>query len=139
VPSGRVLTDSAIFDAPVRKPQTETSYGMSKKLPMVDESNFEHEVLKSPLPVLLEFGAAWCPPCRAIEPLLEKIAEHHGNGVRVLQIDADDSASIAARYRVRGLPTVITFVGGREHKRHIGATSMDVLLRLLPSDLAATA
>lgn len=109
---------------------------MSKKIPMVDETSFEQEVLKSPLPVLLDFGAEWCGPCRAIEPVVEKIAEQHVGKVRVLQIDADASASIAARYRVRALPTVITFVGGQEHKRHTGATSMKTLLGLLPGELA---
>ena len=111
---------------------------MSKNIPMVDEPTFDEEVLRSPLPVLLDFGAAWCGPCRAMEPVVEKIAEQEAGKVRVLQIDADASASIAARYRVRALPTVITFVGGQEHKRHTGATSMKTLLALLPGDLAAT-
>jgi len=111
---------------------------MSKNVPTVDESSFEQEVLKSPIPVLLDFGATWCGPCRAIEPVMEKIAASHAATVRVLKIDADASASVAARYRVRALPTVISFVEGREHKRHTGATSMSVLLGLLPSGLAAT-
>ena len=111
---------------------------MSKKIPMVDEATFEQEVLKSPLPVLLDFSATWCGPCRALEPVVEKIAEEHAGKVRVLQIDADESAAIATRYRVRALPTVITFVGGQEHKRHTGATSMKTLLGLLPDELAAT-
>ncbi|MBX3208827.1 MAG: thioredoxin [Labilithrix sp.] len=111
---------------------------MQKDLPTVTEAEFQREVLESPLPVLLEFGAEWCGPCRAIEPVMAKIAERHDGKVRVLAIDADASAAIASRYRVRALPTVISFVGGQEHKRHAGATSMDVLLRLLPTDLAAT-
>jgi thioredoxin 1 len=105
---------------------------------MVTEETFEQEVLKSPLPVLVDFGAEWCSPCRALEPIVEKLAAAHAGKVRVLQIDADASASIAARYRVRALPTVITFVDGKEHKRHTGATSMNVLLGLLPTELAAT-
>ena len=105
---------------------------------MVDETTFEQQVLKSPLPVLLDFGAEWCGPCRVMEPIVEKLAEQHAGSVRVLQIDADASASIAARYRVRALPTVISFVGGQEHKRHTGATSMKTLLGLLPEPLAAT-
>ena len=98
----------------------------------------KQQVLRSPLPVLVDFGADWCGPCRAIEPVVEKIAEQHAGKVRVVMIDADASAAIAARYRVRALPTVISFVGGQEHKRHMGATSMSVLLGLLPSELAAT-
>lgn len=109
---------------------------MSKNtVPMVTEQSFEEEVLRSPIPVLLDFGADWCGPCRALAPVIEKLAEQNEGRVRVLTIDADESASIAARYKVRGLPTVISFVGGQEHKRHVGATSMDVLLRLLPDAL----
>lgn len=133
-----VLTTSTIFVAAVRTGGAATCPGMSKNIPMVDEHSFEEQVLRSPLPVLVDFGAEWCGPCRAIEPIVEKIAEQHAGKVRVVQIDADASAAIAARYRVRGLPTVISFVGGQEHKRHIGATTMNVLLRLLPAELAAT-
>ena len=111
---------------------------MSKTLPMVTEANFEEQVLRSPVPVLLDFGAEWCGPCRTIDPIVEKIAEEQAGKVRVLKIDADESASIAARYRVRGLPTVISFVEGKEYKRHAGATSKNVLLRLLPLELAPT-
>ncbi len=111
---------------------------MSKTIPMIDESTFDQDVLNSPVPVLLDFTAAWCSPCRAMEPIVEKLAEQQGDKVRVLKVDADESAAIAARYRVRALPTVISFVGGQEHNRHTGATSMSTLLRLLPGDLAAT-
>jgi thioredoxin 1 len=111
---------------------------MSKNVPMVTEQNFDEEVLRSPIPVLLDFGADWCGPCRALAPVMEKIAERHEGKVRVLTIDADASASIAARYKVRGLPTIISFVGGQEHKRHLGATSMEVLVRLLPDELQKT-
>jgi thioredoxin 1 len=97
----------------------------------VDDATFEAKVLGSSIPVLLDFGADWCGPCRALEPVLEKIAKAHGERVRVLRIDADASPAVAARYRVRALPTIIGFVGGKEHKRHTGMTSMDVLLDLV--------
>jgi thioredoxin 1 len=133
-----VLQTSTIFDARVRKAVATTSHGMSKAIPIVTDADFEQEVLKSPLPVLLDFTADWCSPCRTLEPVVEKIAEHHAGTVRVLKIDADASASIAARYGVRALPTVISFVDGQVHKRHTGATTMATLLRLLPNTLAAT-
>lgn len=109
----------------------------TKHVPMITETDFAAQVLESPLPVLLDFGADWCGPCRALEPVIEKIAERHGGKVRVLRIDADESAAIAAQYRVRALPTIISFVGGKEHKRHTGATSMETLLRLLPEEAAS--
>jgi thioredoxin 1 len=97
----------------------------------VDENTFERDILGSPLPVLLDFGAEWCGPCRALEPVIEKIAQNHAGKIRVFRIDSDACPNIATRYRVRAVPTVISFVGGKEHKRHTGSTSMDVLLKLL--------
>jgi thioredoxin 1 len=105
----------------------------SKTIPMIDEATFQKEVLESPIPVVLDFGATWCGPCRALEPVIEKLAQETAGRVKVLQIDADDSAAIATKYQVRGLPTIISFVGGKEHKRHIGATSLDTLKKLLPA------
>lgn len=100
---------------------------------MVTEENFVREVLESKVPVLLDFGATWCGPCKALEPVLEKLAGQLGDRVKVLAIDADDSAAIAAKYKVRAVPTVISFVAGQEHKRHTGVASMDVLNALLPA------
>lgn len=110
---------------------------MKTTVSTVTEADFEATVLSSSLPVLVDFTAAWCGPCRVIEPILETIAERHGGRVRVVRVDADASASIAARYGVRALPTVISFNGGKEHKRHMGATSMAKLLGLLPEDASA--
>jgi thioredoxin 1 len=100
-------------------------------LPVVTEETFQRDVLESPVPVLLDFGATWCPPCRVIEPILEQLAQKLGPNVRVLSIDADDSATIAAKYRVRAVPTVISFIGGKEHKRHTGVGSPDMMASLL--------
>jgi thioredoxin 1 len=119
----------------VRHRPVGTSPRMNKlsNVPMVADDRFDEEVLASDVPVLVDFGADWCGPCRALEPVIEKLAEKHAGKVRVVRVDADASAAIAARYRVRALPTVISFVGGQEHKRHTGATSLDVLVGLLPS------
>lgn len=104
---------------------------MSNHVPMITEAEFEEAVLRATVPVLVDFGAEWCAPCRAMDPIVEKIAE--SGRARVVKIDADASASIAAKYRVRALPTVIAFSDGREQNRHTGATSMETLLRLLPT------
>jgi len=105
---------------------------MNTPVPTVSADDFELRVLKAPLPVLVDFGAEWCPPCRAIEPVIEDIAEHHAGRVDVVRIDVDAAPSIAGRYRVRALPTVICFVAGQELSRHTGATTKKVLLDLLP-------
>jgi thioredoxin 1 len=95
------------------------------------DGDFEEKVLKSPVPVLVDFGAAWCGPCRVLEPVVEGIAREHGDKLRVVKVDADEAAAVATRYGVRGLPTVIAFAGGKELRRHVGATSARVLLELL--------
>lgn len=109
---------------------------MSHYVPTVTAADFDEVVLRSPLPVLVDFGAEWCSPCRAMEPIVHALAAEHAGRVRVVMVDADASAAIAARYRVRALPTVITFHGGKEHGRHTGATSKATLLRLLPEPAA---
>ena len=109
---------------------------MSDSLPAVDEvgdDDFEEKVLKSPVPVLVDFGAAWCGPCRVLEPVVEAIARENHARLRVVKVDADEATGVAARYRVRALPTVIAFAGGKELRRHVGATSAKVLLDLLRS------
>lgn len=100
---------------------------------MVTEESFAREVLESKVPVLLDFGATWCGPCRALEPVLEKLATQLGDRVKVLAIDSDDSPAIAMKYKVRAVPTIISFVGGQEHKRHTGVASLEVLNGLLPA------
>jgi thioredoxin 1 len=117
----------------VQSASSSTKHAGAEPVPMVTESNFAEVVLASPIPVLVDFGAEWCPPCRAIEPIIDLIAERYEGRVRVVRMDADASPKIAARYRVRALPTVITFSGGEEHKRHTGATSFDKFVELLPN------
>ena len=106
---------------------------MSESVPVVSarDDDFEEKVLKSPVPVLVDFGAAWCGPCRVLEPVMEGIAREHAGKLKVVKVDADEAAAVAARYRVRGLPTVIAFDGGKELRRHVGATNAQVLLGLL--------
>jgi thioredoxin 1 len=101
------------------------------ELAVAGDDDFEEKVLKSPVPVLVDFGAAWCGPCRVLEPVVEAIAREHQGKLEVVKVDADEAAGVAARYRVRGLPTVIAFQGGTEINRHVGATSAKVLLDLL--------
>jgi thioredoxin 1 len=97
---------------------------------LVSEADFEAEVLKSPLPVLVDFGAEWCGPCRALEPILEGIASKHAGALRVVKVDGDASPELTAKYRVRGFPTVIAFVGGVERARHTGTTNAAKLIAL---------
>lgn len=103
----------------------------SKNVLLIDDASFEREVLGSPLPFLLDFGAVWCPPCKALLPVVERIADESVGQVRVGKIDVDDSPEVARRLGVRGTPTVVVFKHGQEVARQLGATSRDRLLAML--------
>lgn len=79
---------------------------------LVTGATFDTDVLRSDLPVLVEFGADWCPPCRVIEPVLAAIAVDRAHSLRVVTIDADDDPEIPGRYGVLGLPTLMVFRAG---------------------------
>jgi thioredoxin 1 len=97
----------------------------------VTQQTFEAEVLASKVPVLVDFTATWCAPCRALKPILAKLAKEGEGRFKVLTLDGDENPDLAARYRVKGFPTVVAFADGRETGRHIGLTSKDRLLALL--------
>lgn len=103
---------------------------MSNKLEAINDANFEQEVLSSELPYLLEFSATWCSPCRALEPILEAVAGEMQGKLRVGKVDIDDAPAVAARYGVRGAPTVIMFRDGKEAGRKLGLTQKRVILEL---------
>jgi thioredoxin 1 len=102
------------------------------KLPHVSEATFDAEVLGSSVPVLVDFTATWCAPCRVLEPILERVATESGGALKVVSVDGDDSSALASRYGVRGFPTVIAFVGGKEVARQIGVANKDKLLAMVP-------
>jgi thioredoxin 1 len=104
---------------------------MSKKLEAIDDANFEREVLRSEVPYLLEFSATWCSPCRALEPILEAVAGELQGQLRVGKVDIDGAPAVAARYGVRGAPTVIVFRDGKEAGRKLGLTQKRVILELV--------
>ncbi len=107
----------------------------SRVIPL-DDATFDSEVLRtaSPLPVLVDFTAAWCGPCKALRPIVERLAETQEGRLRVAQVDIDDSPEIARRLGIRGAPTVVVFKGGKEIARHLGATSRARLLELCGVD-----
>ena len=90
---------------------------------VIDDTNFEKEVLGSKEPFLLDFGATWCGPCKALEPIVEKLAAATAGVLRVGKIDIDESPVVAAKYRVRGAPTILVFRDGKEAARHLGVTT----------------
>ena len=101
------------------------------RIPRVDEETFPAEVLAAEVPVLVEFTAAWCAPCRALEPVLAGLAGESAGRWKVVAIDMDASPGLSAKCAVRGAPTVILFANGVEVARHLGATRRETLLALI--------
>jgi thioredoxin 1 len=96
------------------------------------EQNFEAEVLKSDKPVLVDFTATWCGPCKQLTPIVDKIADDFSGKVKVGKLDIDESPEVARKYGVRSVPTVIVFQGGAKTGQHLGLTSRENLVKLLP-------
>ena len=87
----------------------------------VTKNTFENEVLKNKLPVLVDFWAPWCGPCRIVGPALEKLSSEYANKLKLTKLNVDDNQEIAAQFDVRGIPCMIIFNKGHELDRIIGA------------------
>ena len=92
-----------------------------KTLVEVNESNFQEEVLESPLPVLVDMWAPWCMPCRMVAPAVEKIAQDNADKLKVCKLNVDDNQNIAVRYSIQGIPALLIFKDGQEIDRIVGA------------------
>jgi thioredoxin 1 len=101
----------------------------------VTEQTFEAEILAARVPVLVDFTTTWCPPCRALAPILHKLAEEGAGRFSVRTVDGDGESALAARLGVKAFPTVVAFAGGQEVGRHVGLTSREKLLRLIAAHL----
>ncbi len=99
------------------------------------EDNFESEVIKSEIPVLVDFWATWCGPCKMIAPVVEEIAEELSGKLKVGKVNVDENQSIAANYGIRSIPTLIVFKGGESVDQIIGAQSKEALLDVIKKHL----
>lgn len=104
-------------------------------LATVEDATFQRDVLESDVPVLVDFGADWCPPCRAMAPVLESLAAERDD-LRIVTLDVDRNTAAAASYGVQGLPTLILFRHGREAARVVGALPKGRLVAALEPALA---
>ncbi len=93
----------------------------------VNEDNFDAEVLQASEPVLADFWAPWCGPCRMIAPMIDEIAKENAGSVKVVKINIDDSPSLAAKYNVSSIPTLIVFNTGAAANQWVGAQQKQVL------------
>jgi thioredoxin 1 len=92
------------------------------------EANFDQEVLSSTTPVLVDFWATWCGPCKMIAPIIDEIADEAGGKVKVAKVDVDNNQAISARYGIRAIPTLLLFKNGEVGEQIVGAVSKHDLL-----------
>jgi len=100
-------------------------------LKQINETEFETEVLNGDGKVLVDFYATWCPPCRALAPLLERFAEQNADKVKVYKVDTDADERLAERYGIRTIPTLVLFEGGAEKTRKVNPQSRAALEELV--------
>lgn len=102
----------------------------------VTTATFEAEVLKSATPVLVDFWAEWCGPCRAVGPILEEISNEYGEKIKIVKLNTDEEAAIAMKYGIVSIPTMNVFVNGEVVKSIVGAKPKPALLKDLESFIA---
>ena len=97
----------------------------------VTDQNFEQAVLNSEVPVLVDFWGEACPPCKALAPTVEQVAQQYEGRAKVVKMSVDDNNRVPTRYGIRGIPTLIMFKGGAEADRTVGPTSKDNIARMI--------
>ena len=95
------------------------------------DQNFETEVLKADKPVLVDFWAEWCGPCRMVAPAVEAIADEYASRVKVGKLNVDENQSVTSRYHIRGIPTLLIFKNGEIQEEYAGVTSKDHIIKML--------
>ena len=110
---------------------TAKGHDMAGKVLEFTDANFQTEVLSSQDPVLVDFWAPWCGPCKMIAPAIEELANDYSGRVRIGKVNTDDNPGVPTEYRISGIPTVILFKGGREVQRFVGLTQKPKLAQAL--------
>jgi thioredoxin 1 len=104
---------------------------MAGNIVELTDANFEAEVLKSTVPVLVDFTATWCGPCKALAPVVEGLANEAAGKFKVAKLDIDDASETARKYRVMSVPTLLVFKDGQVKGQHVGLTNKDTLVKLI--------
>ena len=109
---------------------------MNAHITEVSDGNFEQEVLKANEPVLVDFWAAWCAPCRMIAPTIDQIATDYQGKAKIVKLNVDENPEIAGRFGVRSIPTLLVFKGGQIVDKQVGAVPKSVLSQKLEAQIA---
>ncbi len=110
---------------------------MAGKAEAVTEQNFDADVVKSPIPVLVDFWATWCGPCKMIAPIVEELAGEYEGKLKVRKLDVDEAGTVAARYSVMSIPTLGIFRGGEMIERIVGYMPKEQLKRRIDAALSS--
>lgn len=108
---------------------------MSELINSVTDSSFEEEVLSSNVPVLVDFWAEWCGPCKALTPVLEEVALNYTDKVKFMKVDVDENKATPGKYGVRGIPTLILFKDGEVLATKVGSLTKSQLIAFVDSHL----
>mgnify|MGYP002030438432 FL=1 len=108
---------------------------MSDNIVHVSDDSFDHDVLKAEGPVLVDFWAEWCGPCKMIAPVLEELADEYGEKLKVCKMDVDANPDTAPKYGIRGIPTLILFNNGELAGTKVGALSRSQLTEFIDSTI----
>jgi thioredoxin 1 len=104
---------------------------MADTIAHVSDDEFDNEVLKSPLPVLIDFWAPWCGPCKAIAPIVDQLAGEYAGKLKIVKMNVDDNPRTPARYGVRGIPNLILFKDGQVQQQIVGAVPKAHLVKAI--------
>lgn len=112
---------------------------MSEHVTDATDTNFEQDVLGSDKPVLVDFWAAWCAPCRMLAPTVDAVAEKYAGSASVVKLNVDENPGVSQRYGIKGIPTLILFKDGKEAERVVGATSKEAISKMIDKHVANSA
>jgi thioredoxin 1 len=104
---------------------------MSRLIAETNEGNFTDTVLDMKQPVVVDFWAEWCGPCRTLAPVIEGLAEQYAGAARIVKLNVDENPSLAERFRVMAIPTLILFQNGEEKERMIGSSQRESIARMI--------